>query len=84
MRPFSYTRAAEANAATKQVSADKGAKFLAGGTNLLDLMKEGVENPSALVDISCVALNYRRLSPYCGFARMHPLKLPVKEAGNFA
>jgi len=56
MRPFSYTRATEANAAAKQVSADKGAKFLAGGTNLLDLMKEGVENPSALVDISRLTL----------------------------
>jgi xanthine dehydrogenase YagS FAD-binding subunit len=56
MKPFSYTRTTEVNAAAKQVSADKGAKFLAGGTNLIDLMKEGVENPSALVDISRLAL----------------------------
>lgn len=51
MRPFSYTRATESAAAATQVAANKAAKFLAGGTNLIDLMKEGVENPAALVDI---------------------------------
>ena len=51
MRPFSYTRATESAAAATQVAANKQAKFIAGGTNLIDLMKEGVENPAALVDI---------------------------------
>lgn len=51
MKPFSYTRAQEIGNAVQTVAANKDAKFIAGGTNLLDLMKENVEQPSALVDI---------------------------------
>ena len=51
MRPFNYQRATETGDAIKNVTANQAAKFLAGGTNLLDLMKEGVENPAQLVDI---------------------------------
>jgi xanthine dehydrogenase YagS FAD-binding subunit len=51
MRPFNYSRAIDAAAAVNAVAGNKEAKFLAGGTNILDLMKEGVENPSALVDV---------------------------------
>ena len=60
MRPFNYTRATEAGNAVKEVSANKDAKFIAGGTNLLDLMKEGVENPNALVDIARLNLSQIR------------------------
>jgi xanthine dehydrogenase YagS FAD-binding subunit len=52
MRPFKYERASDAAGAAKTVTADKAAKYLAGGTNLLDLMKEDVERPTALVDIT--------------------------------
>jgi xanthine dehydrogenase YagS FAD-binding subunit len=52
MRPFKYSRATDATAATKSVSANKDATFLAGGTNLLDLMKEDVARPGELVDIT--------------------------------
>lgn len=52
MRPFKYTRAKDAMAAATSVSSNREAAFLAGGTNLLDLMKEGVAKPSELVDIS--------------------------------
>ncbi len=51
MMPFRYTRAgsvAEAVAA----GSEPGARYLAGGTNLLDLMKAGAERPSRMVDIS--------------------------------
>lgn len=51
MKPFKYKRVTDAAAAIRDVSASKDARFLAGGTNLLDLMKEGVENPTELVDI---------------------------------
>ncbi|HEX8565336.1 MAG TPA: xanthine dehydrogenase family protein subunit M [Pyrinomonadaceae bacterium] len=51
MRPFNYSRATDPAAAVQAVAGNKEAKFLAGGTNILDLMKEGVENPSALVDV---------------------------------
>jgi xanthine dehydrogenase YagS FAD-binding subunit len=56
MRPFSYlvpTSAAEAVAAIG--AAGPGAKFLAGGTTLYDLMKLGVETPSSVVDVSRIA-----------------------------
>ncbi|RYF93098.1 MAG: xanthine dehydrogenase family protein subunit M, partial [Chitinophagaceae bacterium] len=43
MRPFKYTRAVDINTATKQISMKSNARFIAGGTNLLDLMKEDVE-----------------------------------------
>ena len=60
MRPFNYSRATEAGSAVKEVSANSEAKFIAGGTNLLDLMKEGVENPNALVDIARLNLSQIR------------------------
>jgi xanthine dehydrogenase YagS FAD-binding subunit len=55
MLPFSYTRAADGDAAIA-AGALPGAKFLAGGTNLVDLMKGGVEAPQALIDISRLPL----------------------------
>jgi len=50
MNPFEYTRASSVNAAIQALSGR--AKFLAGGTNLIDLMKNGVETPDHLVDIN--------------------------------
>ena len=60
MRPFKFTQAADPGAAMKAVSANAAAKFIAGGSNILDLMKEGVENPTELVDISRLALTQIR------------------------
>ena len=57
MKSFKYSRASDANAAVKTVSANTGAKFLAGGTNLVDLMKEYVERPDELVDITRLNLS---------------------------
>lgn len=57
MRPFAYARVADAADAVKTLSADASAKFIAGGTNLLDLMKEDVERPAKLVDISRLSLS---------------------------
>lgn len=51
MRAFDYHRAETAQAA-RQLAARPGARFLAGGTTLVDLMKCGVEHPQSLVDIS--------------------------------
>ena len=56
MRPFNYVRASEPNAAARAVGANPQAKFLAGGTNLLDLMKEDVERPTELVDLTRLRL----------------------------
>lgn len=57
MRPFTYTRAKEPASAINQLAQNPGAQFLAGGTNLLDLMKEDVERPTALIDIAELSLN---------------------------
>jgi xanthine dehydrogenase YagS FAD-binding subunit len=54
---FDYARAADVAGAVQAISAAPGAKFIAGGTNLLDLMKEDVERPRRLIDISRLALN---------------------------
>src|SRR5215218_2016129 len=56
MRPFSYSRATEPAAAVQAVSANAEAKFLAGGTNLVDLMKEYIERPNQVVDITRMEL----------------------------
>ena len=56
MRPFSYERASDLAGAVKAVAATPGARFLGGGTNLLDLMKTGIEQPTHLVDISRLPL----------------------------
>jgi xanthine dehydrogenase YagS FAD-binding subunit len=53
---FQYTRAADIADAVSQIAGDPGAKFIAGGTNLVDLMKEDVERPSRLIDISRLPL----------------------------
>src|ERR1700694_5393614 len=51
MRPFTYERATDARAAVAAVT-EAGAKFISGGTNLLDLMKLEIERPTHLVGIS--------------------------------
>jgi xanthine dehydrogenase YagS FAD-binding subunit len=53
---FEYTRATDVADAVRQVSADPAAKFIAGGTNLIDLMKGDVERPTRLIDVSRLPL----------------------------
>jgi xanthine dehydrogenase YagS FAD-binding subunit len=54
VRPFRYARAENAAAAVELLSREPGAAFLAGGTNLVDLMKLDVERPDLLVDVTQV------------------------------
>lgn len=57
MNNFTYTRADDVASAVGEVAAAAGAaKFVAGGTNLVDLMKENVERPARLVDINRLPL----------------------------
>jgi xanthine dehydrogenase YagS FAD-binding subunit len=51
MRPFTYARAGDAAEAVRLAGAP-GAKYLGGGTNLVDLLRETVERPAALVDVT--------------------------------
>jgi xanthine dehydrogenase YagS FAD-binding subunit len=60
MRPFKYTRVDAVPAAVKLAGANSNAKFLAGGTNILDLMKEDVAQPDDLIDISTLKLTQIR------------------------
>jgi xanthine dehydrogenase YagS FAD-binding subunit len=53
---FQYARATDVADAVRQIAADPRAKFIAGGTNLIDLMKENVEQPSRVIDISRLPL----------------------------
>jgi xanthine dehydrogenase YagS FAD-binding subunit len=54
---FHYSRAGDVADAVRLMSASPGAKFIAGGTNLVDLMKMDVEQPSQLIDVSKLPLN---------------------------
>lgn len=56
MRPFTYTRANTAEEAIQAYAKAPDACFIGGGTNLLDLMKMGVERPAHLVDINHLPL----------------------------
>ncbi|QRR00074.1 FAD binding domain-containing protein [Dyadobacter sandarakinus] len=56
MIQFQYERASTAKAAISSLAGSSQAKFIAGGTNLIDLMKRQVEAPARLVDINAVPL----------------------------
>jgi len=57
MNNFSYTRVSDVASAVREIAADTTAKFIAGGTNLVDLMKENVARPGRLIDITRLPLN---------------------------
>ena len=56
MNPFVYSRAADPQQAVAGIAGQTNSKLLGGGTNLVDLMKMGVETPSQLVDINRLPL----------------------------
>lgn len=51
MRPFRYDRAGDVSGAVATLAGERAGVYLAGGTNLVDLMKLGVMNPDVLVDV---------------------------------
>ncbi len=63
MNPFRYQRATAPDEAIHVVAATRGAKFLGGGTNLIDLMKYNVEHPTTLVDINHLSFNQITSAP---------------------
>lgn len=56
MKPFAYERARDVDHALSLAAAAPGARFLAGGTNLLDLMKLEIEQPPRLIDVGRLPL----------------------------
>jgi xanthine dehydrogenase YagS FAD-binding subunit len=57
MMNFAYVRAGNVGEAVREAAADPASKFIAGGTNLLDLMKYDVERPTRLIDITRLPLD---------------------------
>jgi xanthine dehydrogenase YagS FAD-binding subunit len=57
MNSFSYVRADDVATAVREIAKDPTATFIAGGTNLIDLMKENVTRPSRVIDITRLPLD---------------------------
>ena len=66
MRPFTYERAGSPAEAASAAAPTPGARFIAGGTNLLDLMKLQIEAPTHLIDVNELALNRIEPTPQGG------------------
>ncbi|MDX0536577.1 xanthine dehydrogenase family protein subunit M [Sinorhizobium medicae] len=66
MRAFSYERPASIEAAAQAAAGLDGAKFIAGGTNLLDLMKLEIERPTHLIDVNRLGLDRIEATPEGG------------------
>jgi xanthine dehydrogenase YagS FAD-binding subunit len=70
MNNFTYTRASDPHAALTTIAKNSAqhasSRFLAGGTNLVDLMREGIERPDAVVDITRLPLAEIEELPYGG------------------
>jgi xanthine dehydrogenase YagS FAD-binding subunit len=73
MNPFVYSRASDVPQAVAQVAAKPHAKFLGGGTNLIDLMKMGVETPETVIDINRLPLTKVEALPNGGGVRIGAL-----------
>lgn len=80
MKPFTYTRTPDPGTAIQSVVRDQSAKFIAGGTNLVDLMKENVEQPERLIDISRLELT--RIEERDGGLRLGALARNSDTANN--
>ena len=68
MIPFSYSRAHDIRSAVAAASAPD-TYFIGGGTNLIDLMKAGVETPTRLIDLNHLGLD--KIEPVEGRRRAH-------------
>jgi xanthine dehydrogenase YagS FAD-binding subunit len=66
MKAFTYERARSSAEAAAAAARNPGAKFIAGGTNLLDLMKLEIETPTHLIDVNGLALDQVETTPEGG------------------
>jgi xanthine dehydrogenase YagS FAD-binding subunit len=80
MNPFTYTRVSKPSDAVHQITGKSDVKFLAGGTNLIDLMKMNVQSPAELVDIN--GLELKRIENFGGGLRIGALASNTDVATN--
>ncbi len=80
MNQFQYVRAASQKTAIDVVTEDPSAQFIAGGTNLVDLMKRGVAIPGKLVDINNLPL--KSIQKHAGAVKIGALALNSEVAWN--
>ena len=66
MKAFTYERARSPADAAAAAARTQGAKFIAGGTNLIDLMKLEIETPTHLIDVNGLALDKIEPTPEGG------------------
>ena len=71
MNQFQYVRSTEAAGAVKSIAKNPAAHFLAGGTNLIDLMKMGIVVPEKLIDINQLPL--KKIETFAGGLRIGAL-----------
>ena len=57
MKPFTFIQASDAANAVEEISGANAAKFIGGGTNLIDLMREKIEQPDVVIDITHLSLS---------------------------
>ena len=85
MKSFTYERAQSPDEAAAAAARTQGAKFIAGGTNLLDLMKLEIETPTHLIDVNGLALDKIEATPKaaCASARWcaTPISPPMSACG---
>jgi xanthine dehydrogenase YagS FAD-binding subunit len=63
MKPFTYERVNSPSEAAAAAARTQGARFIAGGTNLLDLMKLQIEAPTHLIDVNGIGLDKIEATP---------------------
>lgn len=80
MKQFQYVKAANQKAAISSLLKNPSAQFIAGGTNLIDLMKRGITSPDAIIDINSLPL--KTIESYPGGVRIGALALNGEVAEN--
>jgi xanthine dehydrogenase YagS FAD-binding subunit len=82
VNPFSFAQATDPAAAVAALRGDRNMRFIAGGTNIIDLMKDDVERPTVLLDINPLAL--RAIVAHPGGVRLGALTTMADAADDAA
>ena len=80
---FEYTRVSTVKDAVNAISKIPTAGFIAGGTNLVDLMKKGVTAPTRIIDINNLPLIFLFGSPHIANIMKKTLKIVATAVGKF-